>query len=251
MQRKSLGVPALDLPETRGIAVCVCLLGLPPDFPGFKIPRIPPFRPFERLLRTSPVTSDVSHVHRSPRHRGRRASPPRRFVCAGCSAGNWTAAGDRCWLGCVVWGPDGVGRSARSAPRCRFWERSRLGCSHRARPRSPRPGASKPDRSDGHQWAPHLIDGQERNSRTKACIVYHVHLSLRHRHRRAFPPNRFVSPGSAPVHAWAAWRAGTSGDRAGLVRSVGRAWDAPRPRVLSHRSRGVQISAQLSGWSLR
>jgi hypothetical protein len=34
---------------------------------------------------------------------------------------------------------------------------------------------------------------------------------------------------------------GASGDRAGLVRSVGR----------SHRSRGVQISAQLSGWSLR
>ena len=158
--------------------------------------RAPPdFNPtlFERLSRTS----DVSHVHRSPRHRGRRASPPRRFVCAGCSAGNWTAAGDRCWLGCVVWGPDGVGRSARSAPRCRFLERSRLVCSHRARPRSPRPGASKPFRSE--------IDGQERNSQTNACIVYHVHLSLRHRHRRAFPPRRFVTPGSAPVHAWASW----------------------------------------------
>ena len=36
-QRKSLGVPALDLPETRGIAVCVFLLGLPPDFPGFTV----------------------------------------------------------------------------------------------------------------------------------------------------------------------------------------------------------------------
>jgi hypothetical protein len=111
--------------------------------------------------------------------------------------------GDRCWLGCVVWGPDGVGRSARSAPRCRILERSRLVCSHRARPRSPRPGASKPVRSDGSQRAPHLIDGQERDSQTKACIVYHVHLSLRHRHRRAFPPRRFVSPGSAPLHAWA------------------------------------------------
>ena len=105
---------------------------------------------------------------------------------------------------CVVYGPDGVGRSARSAPRCRFLERSRLVCSHRARPRSPLPGASKRVRSDGPQWA-HLIDGQERNSQTKACIVYHVHLSLRYRHRRAFPPRRFVTPGSAPVHAWASW----------------------------------------------
>jgi surface protein len=71
------------------------------------------------------------------------------------------------------------------------------------------------------QWA-HLIDGQERNSQTKARIVYHVHRSLRDRHRRASPPRRFVSPGSAPVHAWAPWRAGTSGDRAQLVQSVGR-----------------------------
>ncbi len=131
-----------------------------------------------------------------------------------------------------------------------FLERSRLVCSHWARPRSARPGASKPVRSDGPQWA-HLFDREERNSQTKACIVYHVHLSLRHRHRRAFPPRRFVSPGSAPLHAWASWRAGSYGDRAGLVRSVGRAWDAPRPRVLSHRSCGVQISAQLAGWSMR
>ncbi len=185
------------------------------------------------------------HVHRSPRRRGRRASPPPRFVCPGCSAGYWTAAGDRCWLGCVVWGPDGVGRSARGAPRCRFLERSRLVCSHRARPRSPHPGAFKPVRSDGPQWA-HLIDGQERNSQTKACIVYHVHLSLRHRHRRAIAPRTFVSPGSAPVHAWA----GASGDRAGFG-SIGRAWDAPRRRFQSSRSRGVQISAQLAGWSLQ
>ena len=69
---------------------------------------------FERL-------SDVSHVHRSPHHRGRRASPPRRFVCAGCLEGNWTAAGTAVGLAVVVWGPDGVGRSARSAPRRRFF----------------------------------------------------------------------------------------------------------------------------------
>ena len=88
-------------------------------------PRFP--RISNSALSTSPFrtpfgTSGVSHVHRSPRHRGRRASPPRRFVCTGCSVGNWTAAGDRCWLGCVVYGPDGVGRSARSAPRRRFLE---------------------------------------------------------------------------------------------------------------------------------
>ena len=51
------------------------MLGLPPDFPGFSF-RISNSNAFSR-------TSDVSHVHRSPRHRGRRASPPRRFVCPG------------------------------------------------------------------------------------------------------------------------------------------------------------------------
>ena len=35
-QRKSLGVRALDLPETRGIALCVCLLELPPDLYGMR-----------------------------------------------------------------------------------------------------------------------------------------------------------------------------------------------------------------------
>ena len=79
------------------------------------------FRPFDRALSNAVSDLDIGHVHRSPRHRGRRASPPRRFVRPGCSAGNWTAAGDGCWLGCVVWGPDGVGRSARSAPRCFFF----------------------------------------------------------------------------------------------------------------------------------
>ena len=44
---------------------------------------------------------------------------------------------------------------------------------------------------------------------------------------------------------------GASGDRPELVRSVGSAWDAPRLRGLSHRSREVQISAQLAGWSLQ
>jgi hypothetical protein len=89
-----------------------------------------------------------------------------------------------------------IARRRGALPDAILW--NDLVCSHWARPRSPRPGASKPVRSDGPQWAAHLIDGKERNSHTKACIVYHVHLSLRHRHRRAFPPRRFVSPGSAP-----------------------------------------------------
>jgi hypothetical protein len=44
---------------------------------------------------------------------------------------------------------------------------------------------------------------------------------------------------------------GASGDRAEFVQSVGRAWDAPLSRVLSHRSRGVHILAQLAGWPMR
>ncbi len=71
---------------------------------------------FERLSRTS----DVSHVHRSPRHRGRRASPPRRFVCPGCSAGNWTAAGPLlAWL-CRV-GRMGSADRRGALPDAVFW----------------------------------------------------------------------------------------------------------------------------------
>ena len=97
--------------------MCVCLLGLPPDFPGFKIPRIPPFRPFERLLRTS----DVRNVHRFPRHRGRRASPPRRFVCPGCSAGNWTAAGTAVGLAVSCGGRMGSADRRGALPDAVFW----------------------------------------------------------------------------------------------------------------------------------
>ena len=117
----------------------------------------------------------------------------------------------------------GAGGWGRPISRCLFFsERSRLVCSHRPRPR---PGASEPDRSDGPQWAPHLIDCRQSNSQARACIVHHVHLSLRHRRRRAFLPRRFVFARSAPVHAWPG--------------SVDRAWDVPRPRVLSHRSRKI------------
>ena len=216
--------------------MCVCLLGLPPDFKSaFRTPFRGPRTSAMCTVLHAIVAAALPLLAGSSAPAARQETGPRRGPLLA-------------WL-CRVgagWGrPIGAERSQMP-----FLERSRLVCSHRARPRSPRPGASKPDRSDGHQWAPHLIDGQERNSQTRACIVYHVHLSLRHRHRRAFPPRRFVSPGSAPVHAWASWRAWSSGDRAGLVRSVGRAWDAPLSRGLSHRSRGVQISAQLSGWSL-
>jgi hypothetical protein len=68
-------------------SVFVCFLGssasAPPDFKFHAL----------RFSIALSRTSDVSYVHRSPRHRGRHASPPRRFVCPGCSAGNWTAAG--------------------------------------------------------------------------------------------------------------------------------------------------------------
>jgi surface protein len=141
----------------------------------------------------------------------------------------------------------GAGRGRPIGADAVFLERSRLVCSHRSRPR-PRPGAFKPVRSDGPQhqftWA-HLVDGQERNSQTKACIVYHVHLSLRHRHRRAIAPRRFVSPGSAPVHAWAAvphgelGHPGTGRDSVGRSR-VGRA--APAIFVESI-TRGADIGA--------
>jgi hypothetical protein len=113
--------------------------------------------------------------------------------------------------------------SARRAPRRLFFmERSRLVCRHRPRPRA---GASKPDRSDGGaHWAPHLIAGRQSDSQARACIVHHVHPSLRHRRRRAFPPRRFVSARSAPVHAW---RAVGEGHR-GRGRPI-----APRPHFMS------------------
>ena len=121
-----------------------------------------------------------------------------------------------------------------------FSERSRLVCSHRPRPR---PAASKPDRSDGPRWAPQVIDGRQSDSQARACIGHHVHLSLRHRGRRAFVPRRFVSARSSPVHAW--WAAGRGiVDRAG---DGGRP-NAPCPRIMSL---AVQASLQLSGWSLR
>ena len=122
-------------------------------------------------------------------------------------------------------------------PRCHFFmERSLLVCRHWPRPR---PGASNPDRSDGPHWAPHLIDGRQSDSQARACIVHRVHLSLRHRRRRAFLPRRFVSARSAPVHAW---RAVGEGHR-GRGRPI-----APRPHLMSL---AVQASLQLSGWSLR
>jgi hypothetical protein len=152
--------------------------------------------------------------------------------------------GDRCWFGCIFVGAGGWGfpiARGRGPPADAFFERSRLLCRHRAPPFL---GASKPDLSEGPQWA-HLIDGQERNSQTRACIVHHVHLSLRHRHRRAFPPRRFISARPAAVQ---------SGDRAGLG-SVDLAHGTRRARafcrIVHARQRGVQLSLQLSGWSLR
>jgi hypothetical protein len=99
--------------------------------------------------------------------------------------------------------------SARCALRCFFLSQGLpLVCRHEARPRA---GASKRVRSDGPQWAPHLIDGRESTSQTKACIAYHVHLSLHHRHSRSFPPRRF---GSAPCSCMLAGSGkGIVGDR--------------------------------------
>ena len=149
---------------------------------------------FERLR-------NVRHVHISPRHRGRRAFPPLRFVCPQSSGRAVERGGDRSWFGCILWGPaDGVGRSRLGAARPQvpfFMDRSRLVCRHLARPRA---GASKPDRSDG----PHLIDGRQSDSQARACIVRRVHPSLCHRRRRTFPPRRFVAARSAPVHEWRA-----------------------------------------------
>ncbi len=103
-----------------------------------------------------------------------------------------------------------VGRSRVSAARPqmgRFFL-SRLLCRHRTPPFL---CASKPDHSD----APHLIDGHQRSSQSRTCIVRHVHLSIRHRRRRAFPPRRFVCPRSF------------AGRRAGMMRGplwVRRIW---------------------------
>jgi hypothetical protein len=130
-----------------------------------------------------------------------------------------------------------VGRSRVGAarPQMPFWgERSRLLCRHRA------PlflGASTPDRSDG----PHLIHCDDSSSQSKTCIVHRVHLSLRHRHRRAFAPLRFVSRRSI-----------VSGDRAGVGRSAhGTRRARESCRIDRARVRDVQVSLQLSGWSLR
>ena len=114
---------------------------------------------------------------------------------------------------------------ARRCDVCFFWERSRLSCRHRT---TPFLCASKPDRSDG----PHLVDGRQRSSQSKTCIVRNVHVSLRHRHLRAVPPRRSVSPRSAPVHA------SIRGPGTPTGRSIS-AWDAPRQGLLSHRSRTI------------
>ena len=110
-----------------------------------------------------------------------------------CAAEHW---GTAVALAVILVGAGGWGRPI--SPPDAFWgERSHLVCRHLARPR---PGASRPDRSDGRL----LIDGRQSDSQTRACIVHRVHPSLRHRRRRAFPPRRFVSARSAPVHAWRA-----------------------------------------------
>ena len=148
--------------------------------------------------------------------------------------------GDRSWFWLYLVGAGGWDRPIaprRSAPPGAFFmECSRLVYRHWPRPRA---GASKPDRSDGAHWAPHLIAGRQSDSQARACIVHHVHLSLRHRRRRAFLPRRFVFARSAPVHAW---RAVGEGHR-GRGRPI-----APRPHLMSL---AVQASLQLSGWSLR
>jgi hypothetical protein len=163
---------------------------------------------------------------------------------AQCSARQSTGWG---FLGLYLVGAAGAGGWGRpiaprrgAPPGAFFMECSRLVCRHWPRPRA---GASKPDRSDGPQWAPHLIDGRQSDSQARACIFHHVHLSLRHRHRRAFLPRRFVSARSAPVPL-PAMHGGQWGR--GIVDGDGRSHDA-----LMFMSLAVQASLQLSGWSLR
>jgi hypothetical protein len=155
-------------------------------------------------------------------------------------AENWNEAGARCGFGASGEGGrrmGSVGRSRVGAARPQMLflkERSRLLCRHRAPPFL---GASTPDRSAG----PHLIDGRQSGSHSKTCIVHRVHLSLRHRHRRAFPPRRSVSRRSI-----------VSGDRAGVGRSAHGTRRARESRRIDRaRLCGVQVSLQLSGWSLR
>ena len=168
------------------------------------------------------------------------------FLLAGSSAlapplgGKLERGGRSLWVR-RIWGrgsTDGVGRPiarGRGPPADVFLkERSRLLCRHRARPFL---GASTPDRSAG----PHLIDGRQSGSQSKTCIVHRVHLSLRHRHRRAFPPRGSVSRRSI-----------VSGDRAGVGRSAHGTRRARESRRIDRaRLCGVQVSLQLSGWSLR
>jgi hypothetical protein len=96
----------------------------------------------------------------------------------------------------------GDGGSASAAVDAFFLGRSRLACRHRA---CLRPGACRPDRSDG----PHLADGRPSNSQSKTCIVHHEHLSLCHRRRRALPARRFVVPRSFTLYAWRGRNPGT------------------------------------------
>jgi hypothetical protein len=166
------------------------------------------------------------------------------FLLAGSSAlrlaENWNEAGARCGFGASGEGGrrmGSVGRSRVGAARPQmllFGERSRLVCRHRAPPFL---GASTPDRSAG----PHLIDGRQSGSQSKTCIVHRAHPSLRHRHRRAFPPRRSVSRRSI-----------VSGDRAGVGRSAHGTRRACESCRNDHASlSGVQVLLQLSGWSMR
>jgi hypothetical protein len=187
----------------RGLGICfVCLPlgGLPPPL----ISRIG--QKFEISTKTSnlallPFSNDQSTSERQTCAPFSTQSWPPRFPSsqvrlppAALRGRALERGGDRSWFGCILWGPaDGVGRSRLGAarpPGAFFMECSRLVCRHRPRPRA---GASKPDRSDGPRWATHLIAGRQSGSQARACIVHHVHLSLRHRRCRAFLRRRFVS----------------------------------------------------------
>ncbi len=193
-------------------------------------------------------TSDVSHVHRSPRHRGRRASPPRRFVRPGCSAGNWTAAGTAVGLAVSCGGRMGSADRRGAPPDAVFWNdlvwSAAIGLVLAAlAPALPT------------QFAQTVPSGPPTSSmarsatlkrRPASSIMYIfpyaiVTFALSHLAGSSPPTPRLCMHG----HHGGLGHPGTGRDK------FGRAWDAPRPRGLSHRSRRVQISAQLSGLSLR
>jgi hypothetical protein len=192
------------------------------------------------FCRTTNRLQNVRHVHRSPRHRGRRAFPPLRFVCppAALRGRALERGGDRSWLGCILWGPaDGVGRSRLGAARpqvpflwnARVWS---AGIGLVLAPALPNQIAltapSGPPTSSTAARTTLKRGPASSITCILPCVIVAVALS-----RLA---------GSSPL-ALRPCMAGSGGGASWTGRPI-----APHPHFMSL---AVQASLQLSGWSLR